>query len=302
MWFRSLVLATALVSVSLPTFARNNLSDGRKWKVLLPFVRASTDCIAQGIVASPVALNYARQENWLEAVKSMSEECKSLGSRLVAEHDRLYGPGTGKKFVEGPYAADLPRALKARIGPEIQRQTTQWAKAEEPLVPTVAEAETPLQVVETPPPLQSEAPEQEDLRFGVSVPNEAAVRENAVVEEQPAGSVAAPAAELRPGVDRAASSHDEKRFDQAVRPGRAYALTLLAVLAAAALYGAHRIRRWKAGMPQQRPVLIQARRQPVPDSGPGRDRSQVLRGTVHAHRYPVRATLAGVTGVFGTRV
>src|SRR5829696_2672173 len=275
MWFRSLVLATALVSVSLPTFARNDLSDGRKWKVLLPFVRASTDCIAQGIVASPVALNYARQENWLEAVKSMSEECKSLGSRLVAEHDRLYGPGTGKKFVEGPYAADLPRALKARIGPEIQRQTTQWAKAEEPLVPTVAEAETPLQVVETPPPLQSEAPEQEDLRFGVSVPNAAVVREKAVAEEQPAGSVAAPAADLRLGVDRAASSHDEKRFDQAVRPGRAYALTLLAVLAAAALYGAHRIRRWKAGMPQQRPVLIQARRHPVPDSGPGRDRSQV---------------------------
>src|SRR5215218_8938051 len=59
MWFRSLVLATALVTVSLPTFARSELSDARKWKVLLPFVRASTDCIAQGIVASPVALNYA---------------------------------------------------------------------------------------------------------------------------------------------------------------------------------------------------------------------------------------------------
>jgi len=168
-------------------------------------------------------------------------------------------------------------------------------------VPTVAEAETPLQVVEPPPPLQSEAPEQVDLPFGVSVPNEAVVRENAVAEEQPAGSVAAPAADLRLGVDRAASSHDENRFDQPVRPGRAYAFAFLAVLAAAALYGAHRIRRWKIGEPQERPVLIQARRQPVPDWSPGRDRSSVPRGTVHAQRYPVRATLTGVTGVFGTR-
>jgi len=101
MWFRTLVLATALVSVSLPALARGELSDARKWKVLLPTVRASTDCIARGIAASPTALNYARQENWLEAAKSMPEECKAFGSALIAEHDRLYGPGTGKTFVEG---------------------------------------------------------------------------------------------------------------------------------------------------------------------------------------------------------
>src|SRR3954453_22345340 len=89
MWFRLLVLATALVSVSLPALARGELSDARKWKVLLPTVRAVTDCIARGIAASPTAVNYARQENWLEAVKSTAEECRSFGSRLIAEHDRL---------------------------------------------------------------------------------------------------------------------------------------------------------------------------------------------------------------------
>src|SRR5690242_13666084 len=128
MWFRSLVLATALVSASFPALARSELSDARKCKALLPTVRASTDCIAQGIAANPTALSYARQENWLEAVKSTAEVCRSFGSHLIAEHDRLYGPSTGKRFVEGPYAADLPRAVKARIGPVLGRAAAQPAK------------------------------------------------------------------------------------------------------------------------------------------------------------------------------
>src|SRR5215207_8154604 len=129
MWFRSAVLATALVSLSLPAFARGGLSGTRKWRQLVPTVRATTDCIAQGIAASPAALNHARQENWLEAVKSLGDRCNEVGRTLVAEHDRLYGPGTGKAFVEGPYASDLPRALKARIGRALKHQAAQSEEA-----------------------------------------------------------------------------------------------------------------------------------------------------------------------------
>jgi len=181
MWFRSLVLATALVSVSLPTLARGELSDARKWRVLLPTVRAVTDCIARGIAASPTAVNYARQENWLEAVKSTAEECRSFGNRLIAEHDRLYGPGTGKTFVEGPYAADLPRAVKARIGPQIARVAAEPAKAEEETMPDAAVAEMSMQVTAAQPPVESEALEKGDdpapaleARIGAEVEPEAA--------------------------------------------------------------------------------------------------------------------------------
>src|SRR5215204_5298710 len=156
MWFQSAVLATALVSLSLPALA----SGGRKWRELLPTVRATTDCIAQGIAASPTTLSHARQENWLEAVKSMPEECKRLGSRLVTEHDRLFGPGTGKAFVEGAYASDLPRALKARIGPEMERQDAQPAKANEDLAPSETAIETSVQV--PPPALLPREPEEAD--------------------------------------------------------------------------------------------------------------------------------------------
>ena len=163
MWFRLLVLATALVSVSLPALARGELSDARKWKVLLPTVRAATDCIAQGIAASPTALNYARQENWLEAVKSAAEECRSFGNRLVAEHDRLYGSGTGKTFVEGPYAADLPRAVKARIGPVLGRVAAEPVKtAEDVSGPAAVETGTLMPVALPPLRFQSDALDRKD--------------------------------------------------------------------------------------------------------------------------------------------
>jgi len=325
MWFRSLVLATALVSVSLPSFARSELSDARKWKVLLPTVRASTDCIARGIAASPTALNYARQDNWLEAAKSMPEECKAFGSALIAEHDRLYGPGTGKTFVEGPYASDLPRALKARIGPVLGRAAAEPVKkAENVSVPVAIEPGTLMPVASPPLPLQSDAldrkddlvpaldarkgtkiaregvqnadnptgptvvagsepsvpvqgapsllrtdaPEQEDLRLRVSVPTEAAVRENAVVEERSAASADAPTAELSLSAASLASAAVESRSDRPARWGLAYTFVLLSLLVMAALYGARRARPWTTGKPQERPVLLQARRnQKSPGSG-----------------------------------
>src|SRR5215207_7141624 len=122
---RSVVLATALVSLALPALARGELSERQKRKALLPAIQATTECIAQEILRSPTALSHARQNKWSEAVQSMPEVCKALGSTLIAEHDRLYGPGTGKAFVEGPYASDLPRALKARIRPALKRQAAQ---------------------------------------------------------------------------------------------------------------------------------------------------------------------------------
>ena len=35
-------------------------------------------------------------------------------------HNRLYGPGTGQRFLYGDYLADLPRAVRERIKKEIE--------------------------------------------------------------------------------------------------------------------------------------------------------------------------------------
>src|SRR3954462_10998944 len=142
MFLRSAVLPNAPVRLSLPALARGEPSERQKRKALLPALHATTDCIAQEILRSPTALSYARQNKWSEAVQSMPEAFKAFGSTLIAEHDRLYGPGTGKAFVEGPYASDLPRALKARIRPALKRQAAQSATVEEVPEPAAAPTDT----------------------------------------------------------------------------------------------------------------------------------------------------------------
>src|SRR3954454_6703116 len=198
MSFRSAVLATALVILSLPAVARGGRSDARAWRVLLPTVRATTDCIAQGIAASPIALNHARQGNWLEAVKSLQDKCSDIGRKLIVEHDRLHGPGTGKAFVEGPYASDLPRALKARIGPEMKRQAAQPVKAEEAPAPAATMAETPIQLP-SPALLSGEPGQAGNVRLGEEELKEAAltVSTDAAVKQQTAVEPPAPPAPLR---------------------------------------------------------------------------------------------------------
>jgi len=159
----------ALLSLPPPAFARGGMSDARKWKELLPSVRATTDCLAHGIVASPPALRHARAENWREAVKTIHADCIPLGRTLIAEHDRLFGMGTGERFVAGPYAADLPRALKVRIGSEIARPAEEPVTAEEaPVSTTAPEIEAGVQ----PPALSSVA--QDSRRDGVALGAEAA--------------------------------------------------------------------------------------------------------------------------------
>ena len=115
MRLRSGLVIAALVGCAPAAFAKAELSEARKWRILLPTVRAATDCLARAVLASPAAANNARQENWADAVRSVSSTCEAARLRLTREHDRLYGPGTGITFLEGPYTFELPRALRARI-------------------------------------------------------------------------------------------------------------------------------------------------------------------------------------------
>ena len=183
---RSAVLATALVSLSLPALARGDLNGRQKRKELLPAVRATTECLAQEILRSPTALSYARQNKWVETVESVPEACKAEGRNLIAEHDRLYGPGTGKAFVDGPYASDLPRALKARIRPALKHQAAAFSVVEEAPEPAAAAADTRREVTPPLPPLQSSPVEENSLGLGAKRPTEvAASAEHMAVERVP---------------------------------------------------------------------------------------------------------------------
>src|SRR3954469_3568000 len=232
---RSAVLATTLVSLSLPALARGDLNERQKRKELLPAVQATTECLAQEILRSPTALNYARQNKWVETVESVPEACKAEGRNLIAEHDRLYGPRTGKAFVDGPYASDLPRALKARIRPALKRQTTQFATVEEVPEPAPAPADTRREVTPPLPPVQSRPLVEDASALRAQTPTGPA--QPVAVKKAPEAKVVTPPVKPAAREVTAAKPPGENRLDQPTHPNRAYSLACVAVFAGAALFG-----------------------------------------------------------------
>ena len=84
-------------------------------RVFAPTVRAATDCATRAIAAlgmSATATDEAIREG---ARRAFGSQCRAEGLLMVSEHDRLYGAGTGRGFVDGPYFADFPRAARARM-------------------------------------------------------------------------------------------------------------------------------------------------------------------------------------------
>ncbi len=85
-----------------------------KRRAHVPFVRAATKC-----VADHVQRTLKRQHQPEEVFTHLSEglkACKADVDRMSAEHDRIFGPGTGSGFVAGAYLQDLPRAVDQMIG------------------------------------------------------------------------------------------------------------------------------------------------------------------------------------------
>jgi flagellar biosynthesis GTPase FlhF len=82
---------------------------------LLPTVRAATDCASRAIALRGIAASATDEILRDAARQAFGAQCQVEGQRLVAEHDRLYGPGTGRSFVDGAYFSDFPRAARIRM-------------------------------------------------------------------------------------------------------------------------------------------------------------------------------------------
>lgn len=91
-------------------------SDQQRRKALLPQVRATTECITTQ-VANELAIAAEPNPTIPQMVDRVLRRtlCFPAIRTLIEQHDRLLGPGSGQAFVEGPYLADLPRAVSARL-------------------------------------------------------------------------------------------------------------------------------------------------------------------------------------------
>jgi hypothetical protein len=115
---RSLALAAIVFTLSATgSFAQ---TEAQKRRAHLPYVKAATDCFANGILANETAMRHAEAGRWYDALSAV-QTCGFAVRQMVTQHDLIYGGG-GEDFFKGPYVADLPRAISARVKPELERR------------------------------------------------------------------------------------------------------------------------------------------------------------------------------------
>ncbi len=114
------------------TLAQNAAgNDAAARRIVVPYVRAATDCLAtamradRGFIAAAIAddLNPLRSN----AVKA----CGDALARMLQAHDTAYYNGKGVEFLKGPYAEDLDRALRTRLGAEMVQIRVRYIEAQQ---------------------------------------------------------------------------------------------------------------------------------------------------------------------------
>lgn len=119
-----------LAFLSIQSTSSQELTDGQRRRLHLPYVRAATDCYARAIEANTSALDLARENRWYDAISATGTVCNQALVTMADAHDRLYGPGTGINFAKGPYLEDLPRAIGVRLKDALARRANEVAQLE----------------------------------------------------------------------------------------------------------------------------------------------------------------------------
>lgn len=115
-FFVFISLALGITSMSTQSHAQTQ-SDQQRKAVVLPTVRAATDCIAASAVRMPGVVPQASDGLLSDAIRRVlsSQVCDEAILKMVGTYDRVNGPGTGLAFFSGPYGLDLPRAVRNRL-------------------------------------------------------------------------------------------------------------------------------------------------------------------------------------------
>ncbi|WP_139333734.1 hypothetical protein [Bosea sp. TND4EK4] len=106
------------------------MTEQQKRRLLLPTIRAATDCIAREAARHPDVVNGYRQNNLGPMIAEGWRACTNALVEIAVAHDNLHGSGTGLVFVKGAYSDDLPRAVRSRLQPDMDRRIAALDQAE----------------------------------------------------------------------------------------------------------------------------------------------------------------------------
>jgi hypothetical protein len=90
-------------------------------------IKAATDCVAAAALNNPNIVKLY-QQNRLKKITDWivleSDACDNSLRAMRLLHDKIFGDGTGRKFLLGAYLADLPRAVNERIKNVVEESNT----------------------------------------------------------------------------------------------------------------------------------------------------------------------------------
>jgi hypothetical protein len=112
----------ATLGIAAMLLASTSLAQARSESEKSSIIAAS-DCVAEAALNNPNIETFYR-ENRLKQVTDWivlkSDACDNPLKAMRMLHDRIYGAGTGRRFLLGDYRDDLPRAVRERISDEME--------------------------------------------------------------------------------------------------------------------------------------------------------------------------------------
>jgi hypothetical protein len=83
--------------------------------VLLPLVERATECILQRVAGDPKYKSGMRASEINSLIVDSIAACRRPVQEMIDAHDRLYGIGSGRAFLLGPYLDVLPAAVVRQV-------------------------------------------------------------------------------------------------------------------------------------------------------------------------------------------
>ena len=121
----SLVLNVSLSNqVPTDTDARQwlQLSAPQKQAELLPMVRRATECILRQVSGDPRYRADLRPDEINDLIVDSIAACGQVVRAMMDVHDRMYGTGSGRAFLLGPYLDVLPSAVVRQVRAKVPQQ------------------------------------------------------------------------------------------------------------------------------------------------------------------------------------
>lgn len=84
--------------------------------------------MASEAVKLPGLAHAAKDNDWTAFLNEVAGHCRDRINAMIHIHDQFYGAGSGRAFYNNGYIRDLPRAIRSRIGSQIDRKIAE-AKA-----------------------------------------------------------------------------------------------------------------------------------------------------------------------------